>query len=40
MGATTMAQLEENIEACEIKLREDVLEAIEAIHVRYTNPAP
>ena len=40
IGATTMAQLEENLAACELKLAPDVLAAIDAIHRRYTNPAP
>jgi aryl-alcohol dehydrogenase-like predicted oxidoreductase len=40
IGATTMAQLEENLGASELKLSADVLEAIDAIHLRYTNPAP
>lgn len=40
IGATTMAQLEENLGACELKLSSEVLAAIDAIHLRYTNPAP
>jgi len=40
IGATTLAQLEENLGAGELKLSADVLAAIDAIHLRYTNPAP
>lgn len=40
IGATTMAQLEENLAACELRLSAEVLAAIDAIHLRYTNPAP
>lgn len=40
IGATTMAQLEENLGAYESKLSPEVLAAIDAIHLRYTNPAP
>jgi aryl-alcohol dehydrogenase-like predicted oxidoreductase len=40
IGATTMAQLEENLGAVELKLSPEVLDAIDGIHLRYTNPAP
>lgn len=40
IGATTMAQLEENLGAWDMALSADVLAAIDAIHLRYTNPAP
>ncbi len=40
IGATTMAQLEENLGAWELRLSEEVLAAVDAIHLRYTNPAP
>jgi aryl-alcohol dehydrogenase-like predicted oxidoreductase len=40
VGATTMAQLEENIAACQATLPDEVLKEIEALHLRYTNPAP
>lgn len=40
IGATTMAQLEEDIEACGRTLSEDVLKEIDAVHLRYFNPAP
>jgi aryl-alcohol dehydrogenase-like predicted oxidoreductase len=40
IGATTMAQLEENLGAVELKLSPDVLDAIDEVHLRYTNPAP
>ncbi len=40
IGATTLAQLEENIAGCRLTLPEEVLKEIEALHLRYTNPAP
>ena len=40
MGATTLEQLKENIDSTEVTLSQEVLEAIEAIHTRYPNPAP
>jgi len=40
IGATSMAQLEENIAACDVCLSPALLEAIEQLHLRYTNPAP
>ncbi len=40
IGATTMAQLEANIGSAGITLSKDVLREIEAIHARYTIPAP
>jgi aryl-alcohol dehydrogenase-like predicted oxidoreductase len=40
IGATTMAQLEENLGAVELKLSPDVLDTIDEVHLRYTNPAP
>jgi aryl-alcohol dehydrogenase-like predicted oxidoreductase len=40
IGATTMAQLEENLAACALKLPEDVLAAVEALHLERPNPAP
>ena len=40
IGATTLAQLEENLGAWEVELAPEVIEAIEAVHLRYTNPAP
>ena len=38
IGATTLAQLEENIDAMEITLPGEVVAAIDAIHSRITNP--
>jgi aryl-alcohol dehydrogenase-like predicted oxidoreductase len=38
IGATTLLQLRENL--AEGVLSNEVLQAIEAIHLRYTNPAP
>ncbi|MRR50746.1 MAG: NADP(H)-dependent aldo-keto reductase [Rhodocyclaceae bacterium] len=40
IGATTMEQLAENIDAMSVELSEEVLREVEAIHLRYTNPAP
>lgn len=40
IGATTMAQLKENIASAAIILSEEVLEAIEAIHTRFPYPSP
>ena len=39
VGATTMAQLEEDIAAAQIELDPQTLADIEAIQIRYTNPA-
>src|SRR5690606_5206761 len=40
IGATTMEQLEENIESIDVDLSDEVLEGIEAIHNAIPNPAP
>jgi aryl-alcohol dehydrogenase-like predicted oxidoreductase len=40
IGATTLAQLESNIEAAALRLSPEVLQEIERIHLRFTNPAP
>lgn len=40
IGATTIAQLKENIESVDVELSDDVLEAIEQIHSQYTIPCP
>ncbi len=40
IGATTMAQLKQNIAAINIELAGIVIEGIEAIHKRYPNPCP
>jgi aryl-alcohol dehydrogenase-like predicted oxidoreductase len=40
LGATTMAQLQSNLASVELKLSEEVLTAIEAIHKDQPNPAP
>lgn len=39
IGATTLAQLEENILAAQVTLGSDVLAAIDDIHLRFPNPA-
>lgn len=40
IGATSMPQLKENIDAWQCKLSEQVLGEIEALHLKYMNPAP
>ncbi len=40
LGATTMEQLKTNIESLDVVLDEDVLQALEEIHTRFTIPAP
>lgn len=40
VGATTRAQLEENIASLDVVLSEEVLARIEAIHLLWPNPAP
>lgn len=40
IGATTLAQLEQNLAAWAVRLAPEVLDEIETTHLRYTNPAP
>ena len=40
IGATTLAQLKENIASASVELDDEVLSAIETIHGRFTYPAP
>ena len=40
IGATSMAQLHENLGAYQLKLSPEILKEIDAIHLRFTNPAP
>ena len=40
IGATSMAQLQENISTWQKPLSEDILQEVEAIHLRFMNPAP
>ncbi len=40
LGATTLAQLKENLGSSELTLSAEVLEQIEAVHKLYPNPAP
>ena len=40
IGATTLAQLSENLAAWSVSLDADLLSRVEAIHLRYPNPAP
>ena len=40
IGATTMAQLKTNLAALDVPLAPDALDAIDAVHQRFGNPAP
>ena len=40
IGATTMDQLKENIQSIELQLSDEILKAIEEIHIDIPNPAP
>ena len=40
IGATTMSQLQENIDSIHLQLSPEVFQGIEAIHQRYTYPSP
>jgi aryl-alcohol dehydrogenase-like predicted oxidoreductase len=40
IGATTLAQLDENLSSCEVTLSPELLAAIDDVHARYPNPAP
>ncbi|MDD2701932.1 MAG: NADP(H)-dependent aldo-keto reductase [Sideroxydans sp.] len=40
LGATTLTQLKEDLGSAQVTLSEETLDAIEAIHQRYPNPAP
>ena len=40
IGATTMDQLKENIQSEYVTLSDECMMEIDAIHLRYTNPAP
>ena len=40
VGATSAAQLRENLDAWDVALPEPVLTEVEAVHLRFTNPAP
>ena len=40
IGATTMAQLEQNLASIDLSLSQEVLEGIEAIHEQQPNPSP
>jgi aryl-alcohol dehydrogenase-like predicted oxidoreductase len=40
IGATTMAQLKENIASAAVSLSEEILDEINAVHSRIPNPAP
>lgn len=40
IGATTLTQLKENIQSVQVQLPAEVLKKIEAVHLRFPNPAP
>lgn len=40
IGATTMQQLQTNVQSTQLQLTDDVLAGIESIHQQYCNPAP
>jgi aryl-alcohol dehydrogenase (NADP+) len=40
LGATSVAQLKENLDSLEVTLDAGLLAKIEAIHARFPNPAP
>jgi aryl-alcohol dehydrogenase-like predicted oxidoreductase len=40
IGATTLEQLAEDIAGCRAPLSDEVVQQVEALHLRYTNPAP
>lgn len=40
IGATTMEQLQQNLDSVEIEVDAELLDKIQAIHTRYPNPAP
>ena len=40
IGATTLEQLEENIDSIDIKITDEINEKINAIHQSIPNPAP
>ena len=40
IGATSLAQLEQNLSAGQVGLLAELIDEIELIHLRYTNPAP
>lgn len=40
LGTVTLEQLGEDIADCELSPADEVLQKIEALHLRYSNPAP
>ena len=40
IGATTMEQLQQNLDSVEVEVSAELLGKIQAIHIRYPNPAP
>lgn len=40
IGATTLEQLEENIDSVDVTLSQEIVDAVNAIQARWPNPAP
>jgi len=40
IGATSMAQLQSNIDSFSLYLPDDLLERLEQVHRQYSNPSP
>jgi aryl-alcohol dehydrogenase-like predicted oxidoreductase len=40
IGATSLTQLQQNLDACRIRLSDTALEKIDAAHTKWTNPCP
>lgn len=40
LGATTLQQLQENLDSATVELSDETLAAIDAVHLRHPNPAP
>ena len=40
IGATTMAQLETNLASVDVRLSDEVMQALEQVHRTYSNPCP
>jgi aryl-alcohol dehydrogenase-like predicted oxidoreductase len=40
IGATTLAQLQENLDSIHVTLSDEILQKLETIHARIPNPCP
>jgi len=40
IGATSLEQLEEDIDSAQVVLNKDTIKAIDTVHARYPDPAP